>query len=59
MVCAVRRNSLIDSLARVGALTGVSMPIFWLGLVLAWIFGVQLGLLPTGFRLDSETTSGR
>jgi peptide/nickel transport system permease protein len=29
VVCAVRRNSLIDSLARVGALTGVSMPIFW------------------------------
>jgi peptide/nickel transport system permease protein len=56
MLCAVRRNSLIDSLARVGALTGVSMPIFWLGLVLAWIFGVQLGLLPTGFRLDSEST---
>jgi peptide/nickel transport system permease protein len=56
MVCAVRRNSMLDSLARVGALTGVSMPIFWLGLVLAWIFGVQLGLLPTGFRLDSDTT---
>jgi peptide/nickel transport system permease protein len=56
VMCAVRRNSLIDSLARVGALTGVSMPIFWLGLVLAWIFGVQLGLLPTGFRLDSEST---
>jgi peptide/nickel transport system permease protein len=56
IVCAVRRNSVLDSLARVGALTGVSMPIFWLGLVMAWIFGVQLGLLPTGFRLDSETT---
>jgi peptide/nickel transport system permease protein len=56
MLCAVRRNSLLDSLARVGALTGVSMPIFWLGLVLAWIFGVQLGLLPTGFRLDTETS---
>jgi peptide/nickel transport system permease protein len=56
VVCAVSRNSLLDSLARVGALTGVSMPIFWLGLVLAWIFGVQLGWLPTGFRLDSETT---
>ena len=55
ILCAVRRNSLLDSLARVGALAGVSMPIFWLGLVLAWIFGVQLGLLPTGFRLDSET----
>lgn len=53
---AVWRNSLVDSLARVGALTGVSMPIFWLGLVLAWFFGVQLRLLPTGFRLESGTS---
>jgi peptide/nickel transport system permease protein len=52
---AVRRNSLLDSLARLGALTGVSMPIFWLGLVLAWFFGVQLRVLPTGFRLSSGT----
>ena len=50
---AVYRNSLLDSLARLGALTGVSMPIFWLGLVLAWFFGVQLRILPTGFRLAS------
>ena len=53
---AVWRNSLLDSLARLGALTGVSMPIFWLGLVLAWFFGVQLRILPTGFRLASGTT---
>jgi len=52
---AVYRNSLLDSLARLGALTGVSMPIFWLGLVLAWFFGVQLRILPTGFRLASGT----
>jgi peptide/nickel transport system permease protein len=52
---AVWRNSPLDSLARLGALTGVSMPIFWLGLVLAWVFGVQLRLLPTGFRLSSGT----
>jgi peptide/nickel transport system permease protein len=53
---AVWRNSLLDSLARLGALTGVSMPIFWLGLVLAWFFGVQLRILPTGFRLASGTS---
>ena len=52
---AVWRNSVLDSLARLGALTGVSMPIFWLGLVLAWFFGVQLRILPTGFRLASGT----
>src|SRR5207245_8388793 len=50
---AVWRNSLLDSLARLGALTGVSMPIFWLGLVLAWFFGVELRVLPTGFLLSS------
>jgi peptide/nickel transport system permease protein len=53
---AVWRNTLLDSVARLGALTGVSMPIFWLGLVLAWFFGVQLRILPTGFRLASGTT---
>jgi len=52
---AVWRNSLVDSLSRVWALAGVSMPIFWLGLMLAWFFGVQLGWLPTGFRLPSGT----
>jgi peptide/nickel transport system permease protein len=52
---AVWRNSPLDSLARLGALAGVSMPIFWLGLVLAWVFGVELRLLPTGFRLTSGT----
>src|SRR5216117_3471541 len=53
---AVWRNSIVDSLARLWALTGVSMPIFWLGLMLAWFFGVKLRVLPTGFRLDTGTT---
>ena len=38
------------------ALAGVSMPIFWLGLMLAWVFGVMLGWLPTGFRLGTNIT---
>ena len=50
---AVWRKSLIDSLSRVLALTGVSMPIFWLGVMLAWVFAVELHWLPTGARLDS------
>jgi peptide/nickel transport system permease protein len=32
------------------------MPIFWLGLMLAWFFGVMLRWLPTGFRLDTDVT---
>ena len=31
------------------------MPIFWLGVMLAWFFGVTLRVLPTGFRLDTGT----
>lgn len=56
IVSAVWRNSFVDSLSRVWALAGVSMPIFWLGVMLAWFFGVQLRWLPTGFRLGSNTT---
>jgi peptide/nickel transport system permease protein len=53
IVSAVWRKSLVDSLSRVLALTGVSMPIFWLGVMLAWVFAVVLHWLPTGARLDS------
>ena len=55
IVSAVWRNSWMDSASRIWALVGVSMPIFWLGVMLAWFFGVQLKWLPTGFRLDSAT----
>jgi len=53
---AVWRRSFVDSFTRVWALTGVSMPIFWLGVMLAWVFGVELRWFPTGFRLDSSTS---
>jgi peptide/nickel transport system permease protein len=56
IIAAVWRNSLFDGVSRLVALTGVSMPIFWLGLMLAWFFGVVLGWLPTGFRLGTEVT---
>jgi peptide/nickel transport system permease protein len=56
IVAAVWRNSLFDALSRLVSLTGVSMPIFWLGLMLAWFFGVVLHWLPTGFRLGTDVT---
>ncbi|OBZ93508.1 hypothetical protein ADU59_21945 [Pararhizobium polonicum] len=44
-----------DHLARLAALIGLSMPAFWLGLLLIFTFGVQLQLLPTsGFVWPSE-----
>ena len=56
IVSAVWRDSFFDGVSRIIALTGVSMPIFWLGLMLAWVFGVMLGWLPTGFRMDTDVT---
>ena len=43
---ALHQNSLLDYVFMVIALVGVSMPIFWLGLMLVLTFSVNLGLLP-------------
>jgi peptide/nickel transport system permease protein len=53
MISATKRNSIFDSVAMIGSLLGISMPIFWLGLMLNWFFAVQLGWLPSVTRLDS------
>ncbi|HEY0583226.1 MAG TPA: ABC transporter permease [Chloroflexota bacterium] len=53
IISAWRRGSIFDHGSVVFALAGVSMPIFWLGLMLAWLFGVQLKLLPFSARLDT------
>ncbi len=53
IVSAWRRGSAFDHGSVILALAGVSMPIFWLGLMLAWLFGVQLKLLPFSARLDT------
>ncbi|MGD8113634.1 MAG: ABC transporter permease, partial [Sphaerochaetaceae bacterium] len=49
---AIRRNTWVDYTTMGGALVGVSMPVFWLGLVLIMIFSVWLDLLPTGGRMN-------
>lgn len=45
---AARRNSLIDYGVMVAAIAGVSMPSFWLGLLLIILFGLKLQWLPIG-----------
>jgi peptide/nickel transport system permease protein len=47
VVSAVRKGSYIDSLAQGVALVGQSMPNFWLGIILIWIFAVGLRWFPT------------
>lgn len=48
IISATRQYSLLDSVSMVIALLGVSMPVFWLGLMLILTFSVKLGLLPSG-----------
>ena len=47
VISAVRRDTPIDYLAKLFALLGQAAPAFWVGLMLMWVFSVELGWLPT------------
>lgn len=46
VISSVRKYSIFDYASMVMALAGISMPIFWLGLMLIYLFSVLLGILP-------------
>jgi glutathione transport system permease protein len=48
VLSGLNRGRLLDRLVMVGAISGVSFPGFWLGLLLISLFSVRLGWLPTG-----------
>lgn len=48
IISATRQYSIFDSVGMVCALIGISMPSFWLGLLLIILFSVNLGWLPSG-----------
>ncbi len=50
---AARRNTALDGVSMIGSLIGVSMPIFWLGLMEIMLFAVILQWLPAGGRLST------
>jgi len=55
IVAATRQYSIFDNMATVFALTGISMPNFWTGLMLIIVFSVYLGWLPSsGFAGPSQ-----
>ncbi len=47
---AVRRGSVFDGLATVGAMVALSIPTFWFGLIVIYAFAVKLAWLPAGSR---------
>ncbi len=50
LISATRQYSLVDYGTMVAALVGISVPVFWFGLMAMWVFSVQLGWFPVGGR---------
>ncbi|MPZ43954.1 MAG: ABC transporter permease subunit [Betaproteobacteria bacterium] len=50
VLAAVAKGTYWDTSAKIVALLGQSLPAFWLGIVLMWIFSVLLGWLPSSGR---------
>ncbi len=54
VLAAVRKNSFVDNLTMSGSLLGVSLPVYWLGLLLIYLFAVNLNWLPPSGRLSID-----
>ena len=46
IICAIRRGGILDSLITLAANTGIAIPIFWLGILGIYFFGLRLGWVP-------------
>ncbi|MBI3286692.1 MAG: ABC transporter permease, partial [Chloroflexi bacterium] len=58
IISAVRHNSRVDVVTMVGANIGVSMPVFWLGLMLAYVFALLLKDTPLWLPPSGRLTAG-
>ena len=55
IISAVKQYSIFDNITMLFALVGISMPVFWLGLLLIMLFSVNLGWLPSsGFDTPAQ-----
>ena len=59
VLSAVHRNRPADHLVRVLSVVGASMPAFWSGLMLIWLFYGRLDWLPPGGRLGTQSAPPR
>jgi peptide/nickel transport system permease protein len=54
ILAAMRQNSSVDQAAMMFAMIGISLPNFWIGLMMIVLFSVHLGWLPTGGYVPIE-----
>lgn len=54
LAAAIKPGSILDFSSMSFAVFGVSMPVFWLGLILMWFFGMQLDWFPISGRLGID-----
>ncbi len=54
IISALAHGRWPDHLSRVYALLGVSIPAFWLALMLQWFVALRFGVLPIGGRIDAQ-----
>ncbi len=54
VIAALRHNSVIDNASMAVALIGVTMPIYWLGMILKYAFSVYNNILPPSSRISDE-----
>lgn len=59
ILSAIKRNSWLDVVATLGALIGVSMPIYWLALILIYALAVNRQIFPPSARLDVDLSVTR
>ena len=58
VISAVRRNSAVDVSTMIGANIGVSMPVYWLGLMLAYVFALLLKDTPLWLPPSGRISAG-
>ncbi|MBN2185157.1 MAG: ABC transporter permease [Candidatus Krumholzibacteriota bacterium] len=51
VVSALKRGTVIDDILSIISIMGMSVPVFWLGLMAIYIFSLKTGLLPSGGRM--------
>lgn len=58
ILAAIRKNRWLDNLVMSGSLLGVSLPVYWLGLLLIYLFAVNLNWLPPSGRISVDAALG-